>query len=244
MGGTFNKGKVWSNADNLTATDLNTKTATFISHFAVEGIDDASVSDTAARATKDPYPSGISYSASLAEEIKSIRFQIDLIIGGTYWYEDIQIAVPTTYVWLTCNTSTKTFCFQNTAPTGWTIAADCGDGLCAVKSASGEWGYSGGSKLKGSWQHYHADRAHQLTEAEMAAHYHSIYEEDWAVKEGDFRGYITYFSGLSGEGAAPTDTVGGGGSHTHPDTLGAKVSGGSADAWRPIANIGIIITRS
>lgn len=52
-------------------------------------IDDYSETNSQMQSTEDPYPaSAISKATSLAGEILRLRYQLDLIIGGTYWYED------------------------------------------------------------------------------------------------------------------------------------------------------------
>lgn len=252
MGGTFSKGKVWSNAETLTASDLNTKTSTFIANYTPAGVDDISASDTDARTTKNPYSGGIVYPVNLKEEIQMYRFILDAIIGETYWYQDVPKNIPSTYTWLTGNLGTRTFCFQNAAPTGWSVESGCGDGLCAVKSSSGDWNQTGGSKLQGTWQHYHADRGHILTISEYPSHSHTLAVDNVVCLKdcsmtmkltncdtsAGFAKKGTYGSGYN------TGSNSGNTAHDHGDSAGAKVSGGSADAWRPVANVGIIIARS
>lgn len=60
------------------------------------GIEDYSSTDGQMQTVTDPYPaSAISRPTSLAGEIERIRWQLDNIIGGTYWYEDPPVDITT-----------------------------------------------------------------------------------------------------------------------------------------------------
>ena len=58
------------------------------------GIDDYSANDTEMQTMTDPYPAGAtSRPTSLQGEMERVRYQIDNIIGKTYWYEDPDVTI-------------------------------------------------------------------------------------------------------------------------------------------------------
>lgn len=60
------------------------------------GIEDYSSTDGQMQTMTDPFPaSSISRPTSLAGEVERIRWQLDNIIGGTYWYEDPAVDLST-----------------------------------------------------------------------------------------------------------------------------------------------------
>lgn len=155
------------------------------------GIEDISSNDSAMQTTVDPYPSAATSKATdLAGEIQRIRYQLDLIIGLTYWYEDPSVSLEdldthdhsavgaqivtagiadnaVTNAKLDSNavipTGTKMCFYQANAPTGWTAVA-VNDKFLRVVSAGGTGGSTGGSGHAPSdtisLEHTHSTPAH------------------------------------------------------------------------------------
>ncbi len=72
----------------LTASIYNTDHQLHADSNTLALVEDISSDVTAMRATVDPYPAGVaSLATTAAGELQRIRYQLDLIIGGTYWYE-------------------------------------------------------------------------------------------------------------------------------------------------------------
>jgi len=88
VGATFSRTKTWI-AETLTAADLNAEFDNILNNLIPAGLDDESASDAAMQAVADPYPgSAISKPTSLTGELQRIRYQLNALVGGTYWYED------------------------------------------------------------------------------------------------------------------------------------------------------------
>jgi hypothetical protein len=82
-----------SAGDTILADHLNTSNTEHINNNIPEAIDDYSTNAAEMQATTDPYPaSSASLATTLDGELQRIRYQLDAIIGDTYWYED-----PPTY---------------------------------------------------------------------------------------------------------------------------------------------------
>ena len=110
--------------------------------------------------------------------------------------------------------------YENTAPTGWTIATDlsASDAIVAVKGGSNDYNVNGGN-VAGSW----LTATHTLTEAEMAPHTHT-----YTGRAGTSIAITSVSSVRSGSNTTSTGSVGGGGSHNHGNT------------YRPYAAIGLL----
>jgi hypothetical protein len=78
-----------SAGDSILADHYNTANNEHINNNIPESIDDYSANATEMQSTRDPYPSSVvSLATSDSEEKGGMRYQLDAIIGGTYWYED------------------------------------------------------------------------------------------------------------------------------------------------------------
>lgn len=148
---------------------------------------------------------------------------------------------------------TKSYFYQNTAPTGWTIDNTPADALLAVKGGSQAYNYNGGNQ-RGTWtQPNHTHAAGTLA---GPPHTHGLpfgYDDSYPA------GIVTYQPQTSGTWNAgsndsahnnsfnwlnPSDVVvkfvsdsGGTGSVT-----GSTDNGATANTWRPLAQVGIIAT--
>ena len=97
MAGLFSRVKNWVSLENLTNEDLNDEFNNIIDNFVPDKMDDYSASINQMRTQTDPYPaSSPSQSASIAGELERLRYQLNLIIGKTYWYEDPDINLSDT----------------------------------------------------------------------------------------------------------------------------------------------------
>lgn len=73
----------------LTASIYNADHQNHIDNMIPAKIDDYSNDIAEMRVQTDPFPGSVAQlSTNLAQELAKIRFQLDLIIGSTYWYED------------------------------------------------------------------------------------------------------------------------------------------------------------
>ena len=78
-----------SSGTTLTANIYNTDHQNHINNHELDQINDHSDNSTEMQTQTDPYPGeSISQATSAAAEIERLRFQLDLIIGRTFWYED------------------------------------------------------------------------------------------------------------------------------------------------------------
>lgn len=240
----FAASKIWITGEKVRASDLNGVFQQLIECMDPDYITSQSTDSGSFRATSDPYPlSVLSKATSLEEEVKQLRYQLKEIGGQGYWYVDPAISFPTgtNARWLVGDYGTQFWFFNDTAPTGWTITSGCGDGLCAIKTDSGTWNVSGGTKITGSWAHIHATSGHSLTESEVPTHSHTLTEPDtmtsgsyyiWTTA-GSSPVWETRYTEYSGQ-SSPS-------AHDHGDTLQAKINtGDTAGSWRPLANVGII----
>jgi len=88
MSANFTRIKTWV-SEILTASDLNAEFNNILNNFDPDGMDDASVDNTAMRATADPYPASVeSLATDLRGELERLRYLIAQITGETYWYQD------------------------------------------------------------------------------------------------------------------------------------------------------------
>lgn len=110
--------------------------------------------------------------------------------------------------------------YKNTAPSGWTIVADVGDTLLAVKGGST---YTGGESSYGTWQ----QSGHALTVNEIPAHTHTY---DLAIVENKRRtdGNPVVIDLVAG---TATEETGEGEAHNH------------GSSWRPLSRVGIICSK-
>jgi trimeric autotransporter adhesin len=132
---------------------------------------------------------------------------------------------------------TKMVFYQDTAPTGWTIANTLDDKVLYVtkgSAASGETG--GGVHSSGTWtqpNHVHTTGDFTLTTDEMPSHRHGIGYTVSATSSGG-----TVYGASANVNATSTYT-GGGKAHNHGDTG----NGATANTWRPAAYCVIIATK-
>jgi len=81
-----------SAGDTILADHLNTSNTEHINSNIPENIDDYTANETEMQSQTDPYPASVvSLATSLSEELLRYRYQLDAIIGKTYWYEDAPI---------------------------------------------------------------------------------------------------------------------------------------------------------
>jgi hypothetical protein len=95
MAGTWSRVKTWASGDTLTHTDLNEEFDNILDESDPEGIGGASATEAKMQEKTDPYASSTTapLASDLLGEIKRIRYQLDLIIGGTHWYETPNFAI-------------------------------------------------------------------------------------------------------------------------------------------------------
>jgi len=112
--------------------------------------------------------------------------------------------------------------YENTAPTGWTVATDlsASDAVVAVKGGSQDYNVNGGN-VAGSW----LQPSHSLTATEIPAHTHTYYR---TVGRRVYDDTANIYSVRIGSNTTTTGSIGGGGSHSHGNT------------YRPYSAIGIL----
>lgn len=166
---------------------------------------------------------------------------------------------------------TKMWFYQNVAPTGWVVDTSITDAVLAIRGGTSSYNVSGGSRA-GTWtqpnhlhtgpshthtgpSHTHATSGHQLTIAEMPAHTHSI-EQSYPTSGFSSLPLASNGSQTYNPDDAVTTSQGLNASHSHGDTAasgtgatsasGTANTGASATAatWRPMAQVGIICTKS
>jgi hypothetical protein len=95
MPGTWSRIKTWASGDTLTHTDLNAEFDNVLAESDPEGIGGASATEAKMQEMTDPYASSTTspLATDLLGEIKRLRWQIDLIVGETEWYEDPNFAI-------------------------------------------------------------------------------------------------------------------------------------------------------
>ena len=148
MAGTWSRVKTWAAGQTLTHTDLNAEFDNILAESDPEGIGGASATEAKMQEMTDPYASSTTtpLATDLLGEIKRIRWQLDLIIGGAQWYVDpnfginditatytelnlmdnMWASVTTTFVNGTNGTGTVQFVFKDAA--GTTMATPiCGE---------------------------------------------------------------------------------------------------------------------
>ena len=97
---------------------INTSNTEHINNNIPESIDDYSVNATEMQTTRDPYPlSVVSLAETAAEEIEGLRYQLDAIIGGTFWYVDAPL-------YMTNRLATDFDAGTNTMTTGGQLTLD------------------------------------------------------------------------------------------------------------------------
>ncbi len=160
--------------------------------------------------------------------------------------------------------ATKMWFYQNVAPSGWVLNATPADALLAVRGGSGAYSGDGGTQA-GTWtqtghthtgpshshgigSHTHNTSNHTLTIAQIPSHTHTFNGGGYgAIHLADNAGYA-YAGGT-------TAAAGGGQPHNHGATgvgtgntevggTGATGSSATAATWRPLAQLGIICTKS
>lgn len=129
----------------------------------------------------------------------------------------------------------KLWTYRNTAPSGWNIVASTTDALLACKGGSNAYNTTGGQQI-GTWTISGISvNNHTLVTSEIPAHTHTT-----GSREGNFYGAnSTIQCGANPGGAYRTTTsssVGSGAGHDHNLTIGS--------AYRPLANLGIIIEKT
>lgn len=205
-------------------------------------LDDASLNLAAMQAIVDPYPAGTpSLATSLEGEIQRLRHVLKQITDESYWYVDpsvtlkslalsiaslqgdmttLQTEVANEYAPLA--QGDKTWFYQNVAPTGYSIVSAASDAVLAVKG--GQYGSLGGVKV-GTWDqpvHYHA----------IGDHYHTGTTNTVGAAYG--------FGDYSVQAVPP---------HNHTFTTSSAgacntTSSGTANTWRPLAQVGIICQKN
>lgn len=80
--------KTYAEHEVLLHADLNSSFQRTVDANSATCVDDYSTSTTQMRATADPYPgSAESLATTLAGELERIRYQLNALIGKTYWYQ-------------------------------------------------------------------------------------------------------------------------------------------------------------
>src|SRR3990172_7124700 len=88
MGATFPRIKLWSGTEDLTTTDLNAEFQNVLDNLTPSGADDHSSNTTQMRIQTTPGAQGSeSLATSTAGELERLRFVLNRIVGGTYWYD-------------------------------------------------------------------------------------------------------------------------------------------------------------
>lgn len=129
----------------------------------------------------------------------------------------------------------KIWIYENAAPTGWTLVAAAADAVLAVKGGSNAFKVNGGNQA-GTWtqpNHNHTtpNHSHPLASDAPASYFVSGVD---CIKKGNY-----IFSPFAG-GEASVEKL-----KWNTTSSGSGTSGGSATAntWRPLAQVGIIISK-
>jgi|GEM_PF-6860405 len=102
MGATFSRVKTWIDAEYLYASDINAEFDNILNNLTPSGVDDASATDVAMRATADPYSGGaINKPVDLLGEIQRLRYMVQQLHGREYWY-----LPPLKTIWIPANEMT------------------------------------------------------------------------------------------------------------------------------------------
>ena len=126
-------------------------------------------------------------------------------------------------------TGRKVYLYENTAPTGWSIASVT-DKVLAVKSSTpGDVYYVNGGTQAGTW----TQPDHTLLTAEMPAHTH-MQNRSSRYGDGGSDGniYLMHDNRTSDANDKATDSTGGDTAHNHGTT------------YRPYAAVGIIVEKT
>lgn len=95
MASLFGRLKTWGR-ERLRYNDLNGEVDNIISNMNPDGINGAGDTAGAFQAASDPAPAGVvSLPTSLRDEIKRIRFVLQALTGGTYWYDSLGTSIAT-----------------------------------------------------------------------------------------------------------------------------------------------------
>lgn len=135
---------------------------------------------------------------------------------------------------------TKMLFYQDTAPTGWTIANTLDDKLVFVTKGSAAGGQTGGAvHSTGSWTitgFGGSVDGHALSIAELAAHthYYTCYGS-WNAGAGN----LSQITAVGGAAGLTSSSTGSGSAHSHTVSASLTQSG----AWRPAAYNCIICTK-
>lgn len=88
MGATYSKYKTWAADEVVTTPELNQQFDNERANLNPPGVDDYSASQAQMRLQTDPGAAGTeSLATSLAGELERLRFALNRLIGGTYWYD-------------------------------------------------------------------------------------------------------------------------------------------------------------
>lgn len=94
MAGLFNRIKTWAEREVLRRSDLNSEFDNIINNLNSDKIDDYSTNVTQMRLTENPGASGSeSLATSLAGELTRLRYAMNRVIGGTYWYDAPSLSI-------------------------------------------------------------------------------------------------------------------------------------------------------
>lgn len=94
MPGLFSRVKTWILNEDVKSADLNGEFDNIINSADAEHLGGASSNVANMRLTKDPGSSGSeNLPSSIADEIQELRFAINRILGGTYWYDTPSVSL-------------------------------------------------------------------------------------------------------------------------------------------------------
>lgn len=245
MGATFSRIKTWITGEKLYASDLNAEINNILTNLMPSGIDDESSTAAVMQATTDPYPGSVaSLATSLQGEIQRIRYMIAQITGKTYWYQDpdTTLAIVGTPV---IPAGTKAWFYQNVAPTGWVLDETPADALLSVKGGANAYNTTGGTQA-GTWtQPNHTHGAGSLS---GSSHTHdvTIPTDGWSggTTDGQADQLETCIPGVDGGSNIAASRTFTSGAASTGAISGSTDNGATAATWRPLAQVGIICTKS
>lgn len=216
----------------ITAALWNNEYGNIFDNFEPHGMDDYSATDSQMQTEVDPFPGGAtSRPTSLQGEIERLRYQLRIILGETYWYEDaadsllsLDTRVTALEGALTAASGTKMLFYQAAAPTGWTAVA-VNDRFLRVVTAGGTGGTTGGSGLAPSstitLAHSHTVASHTHSISSDGSHTHSI-SSDGAHTHSLATGALNCeFFNVTSARTFNTDSQG---SHNHTGATGSNGS--------------------
>lgn len=94
MGALFSRIKTWLKNENLKAGDVNAEFDNILTNFAPNKMSGDSTNLTQMQIERDPGGAGTeSLAQTTAEEIESLRFVINRIIGGAFWYSTPDLTI-------------------------------------------------------------------------------------------------------------------------------------------------------